>query len=315
MHLSSSVRSSALAAAALLAVAGCASSTTAKPAGSGGTSAGQPPAGPTVVAAVYTATAAQKTARVSLAFHVTEGSPSGQGSADVRLSGDGVVDFAGQRSSITMHAPTGENLEERLLANTAYVKLPPRLVAADPRLAGKSWLKSDLSRAKNATLGFGVSGSAGSDPTQVLRLLSNVADRVDNLGADTVRGAPATHYQAQLDLDKIAAKSGAIAAQVKSIETLLGGKTFPVDVWVDSEGRAVRLTFKFPPKPVASPPPGQPQIMVDATEEWYDFGTPVTVQTPPAGQVLDGAALLPGTGSRTGTTPAPAATPTPGTRA
>lgn len=32
--------------------------------------------------------------------------------------------------------------------------------------------------------------------------------------------------------------------------------------------------------------------MVEGTEEWFDFGIPISVQAPPAGQVLDAAALL-----------------------
>ena len=52
--------------------------------------------------------------------------------------------------------------------------------------------------------------------------------------------------------------------------------------------------------------------MVEGTEEWFDFGIPISVQAPPADQVLDAAALLRArSGKAPATTARPAAVPEP----
>ena len=133
--------------------------------------------------------------------------------------------------------------------------------------------------------------------------MSKVSTKVDKVGTDQVRGTPTTHYRATVDFAKAAAKGGVSPTQVKAFETSVGSTTFPVDLWIDGQGAARRIQFRFPlPRLSSGTASSAPAGTVTATEELYDFGTPVAVQAPPANQVADIAQLraTPSASVRTG---------------
>jgi hypothetical protein len=249
--------------------------------------------GATIIAAAFTKTSAVKSAKLALTYELTAGSISGGAGANERATGSGVFDFARKQADITVTDPTGQSEEERLIGTVAYLRLPP-VANINPALRGKTWIREQLTGARGSALGFGSSsGGDASDPTTVLKLVSRVAYRVDMVGTDSVRGATTTHYRATVDFAKASAKSGASAQQVQRIEQLLGTRTFPVDLWIDGQGAARRIQFRFPlPKGSANSAAG-PSGQVTETLEFFDFGTPVSVQPPPPSQVTD-AKTLPG---------------------
>ena len=282
--------------------------------GSSGTASSSPPGkaaaprldGATVIAAAFTKTSAAKTARLAITYQLSAGTATSANGVNERGTGTGVIDFAHKLGDFTVNEPTGQSIEERLIGTNAYVKLPPTLAASNPALHGKSWLHEQLPSADSASLGFGSSGSDASDPTSVLRLVSMVSSSVSKVGSESVRGAPTTHYRADVDFSKAAAKRGIPATEIAALEKALGTNSFPVDLWVDSQGVARRLQFHFPlPKATTSSVAGQ-SGQITETLDLYDFGTPVAVSPPPASQVASLGSLgampsaTPSSGVRTG---------------
>ena len=88
----------------------------------------------------------------------------------------------------------------------------------------------------------------------MLELLRDIGD-VQTIGNETLRGVPTTHYRGTID---------AIDA--------------PVDVWVDGDGRARKVTVATVDRR---------GIKVETEIEYYDFGVELDVTVPPARDVLD----------------------------
>lgn len=283
-------------------LAGCGSSSDKPPAASPSTVSapqGGAAAPGALVAASYNKITEAKTAKLDLKFQLTSGSPGGQGSADIRFGGSGVQDFAAKKAQLTIEDPSGSQIEERLIGTTIYTKLPPA-AAASPRFQGKAWLKADLNKAAQQA-GLGDSGAGqNTDPSQILQLLTSVSNKVEEVGPEQVRGVQTRHFRVTVDLGKQSAAQGNSPQQIQRLQQLLGTSTMPVDVWVDDQGLPHRLQFQLPlPKAVAGQSGMQNAKMV-ATEEFYDFGTPVDVSPPPADQTVDVLSLArpSGTGSR-----------------
>jgi hypothetical protein len=269
--------------------------------------------GATIVAAAYTKTSAAKSARMALSYSVSAGKTGSGNTLNEQGTGTGVIDFARKIADLTVNAPTGQSIEERLIGTNAYVKLPPQLASTSPQLKGKSWLHEQLPSGGGSSLGFGSSNSSqASDPTSILRMVSTISNRVDNVGTNSIRGTQTTHYRATVNFAKAAAKSGLSTAQITQLEKLLGTTTLPVDIWVDKQGVARRLQFHFPLPKLGSSTATQSGQMTE-TLDLYDFGIPVSVSPPPASQVAEFSALGGGAGG-TGSTGSTAATPSSGVR-
>jgi len=97
-----------------------------------------------------------------------------------------------------------------------------------------------------------------------------------------------TAYTVQVNLDKAAAKQGPRARQqVAAIEKVLGTHTLPVQVWLDAQGRVRKVSANVPIPNTGSPASSRPAGTFTVSEEFYDFGTPVTTQPPPRSQTTD----------------------------
>lgn len=287
MHRAALVAVSALSAVAL---AGCGSS------GGGSNAPGAKPAvldPGALVAASYSKVTSQKTARIDLVMKLTA---SGADGGEYSFTGTGAQDFANKSAQIVVTLPenAGE-IETRVVDRTVYEKLP---ASQAPGLKGK-WLKIDIDKAA-ASAGLGSAGQGSpSDPAQVLQMLTDVSNQVTPVGDEQVRGVKTTHYRAVVDLTKASAKAGNSPEQINRLKQLLGTSSYPVDIWIDDSGLPHRLQFQMPlPKQLTQGSDVTDAKMI-ATEELYDFGSPVSVQAPPAGQTVDASQV---TGGSSGTT-------------
>lgn len=253
------------------------------------------------VQVAYKTTTEAKTAKVGMDIAIS-GLPAS--TTSIRTTGQGVIGFENKTADLTTQTPMGE-LEARQIGTTIYEKLPDRL--ASQTAAQKPWIKMDLDAMTRQQFGASFSelqGSAPSDPTEQLGYLQGTSDSVEEVGTEEVRGTPATHYRATVDLEKAAEEQGAQQnAQLRQaydkIEQQLGTSTLPMDVWLDEQGRVVRLEMNMPVPVPAGPSSryanqqgGSSQGQIDITEEFYDFGTPVSVEAPPEEQTADVADLL-----------------------
>ena len=147
-------------------------------------------------------------------------------------------------------------------------------------------------RAEPRVSGLGTPQSG--DPSQTLDYLRGASDDIKRVGTEAVRGSPTTHYSVVLDLEKAAASSPNGRQTIQSLIKILGFSKLPAEVWVDGEGRLrkLRYTADLSKSRVAASARSAPGSLT-FTLELFDFGVPVQVAVPLAGQVADLGATTP----------------------
>jgi len=190
----------------------------------------------------------------------------------VTMSGIGVFGYSG--SSVVgsmMLTFNGAEIEERITGGNLYLKVPGQVGFFKLALA-------DL---------VGTQLAQSSNPGSSAELLKAIGDSVKKVGTEPIRGVTTTHYSGTVTVADAAAKlKGGIASLgLKKLQDS-GVTEIPVEVYLDDQGRLRRLTENVTVviKGVAA--------QVATRMDFYDFGTKVDVQTPPADQVKDGSALL-----------------------
>jgi uncharacterized membrane protein len=227
------------------------------------------------VASAATKTVAAKTFKATFTAQLTA-----QGQS-FSFSGGGVVDDANGAADLTMDfaslpLPQGQGkVELRFVDGAMYMNLP-FLAGSNP--GGKPWLKIDIAKAASA-LGLDLGSFRGVDPDQGLKQLLAAGD-VQKVGEETIDGEQMTHYYAVVDVARAAQlKPQQRAALRKALQGMNGSA--PVDVWIDDQGRVRRETMSI----------DYGKALDDAhmtmTFDFSDFGVDVSVEAPPADQVLD----------------------------
>jgi hypothetical protein len=114
-----------------------------------------------------------------------------------------------------------------------------------------------------------------------------------------VDGAQTTHYDATIDLDKVATLDPGAASATKQLEQQLGTNSLPVQLWVDQQNRLRKISLD---ENIAHPVPGSTTsggtattgtngqtvniggVHVAITITMSDYGTPVNIVAPPANE-------------------------------
>jgi hypothetical protein len=137
------------------------------------------------------------------------------------------------------------------------------------------------------------------DPTRVLGELTGVdAATIKRVGKEDIRGTPTTHITGQVDLTKVAASDDAAKPQAEALGKLMGTNVMPIELWVDSDGRArrVQVTLQHLRIAPALSTTGTTattaegaglQIDLTIVNDFYDFGSAVKIDPPPADQVTE----------------------------
>ena len=220
---------------------------------------------------------------------------------DVTFMADGAYDTVAQRMQMNLDMSSlvaqlgggssdagmlrsviGDSIEMRFVEGVAYMKMPflSQLSGGDT-----AWVSF---RADNAGSNpFGPVG--GADPAAFLDYLRGAGAEVSELGHEDVRGVETTHLSTTITLRKAldsapeserARIEEAIAKLGASADELLD-TPIPVDVFVDRDGLVRRLHL------VLSMPIGEQSVDGDIQMDFFDFGTDVSVDAPPADQVTD----------------------------
>lgn len=213
----------------------------------------------------------------------------GAGGPAMGFTGDASFDFATQAFAMTMdlNAPgtAGFGTEMRFVDGVMYMRMPTELGAPTP------WISLDIA----AVAGEDVLAelTAGSDVTQTLHYLRGAGD-VTEVGREEVRGAPTTHYRADVDLGKAADlvpgdERAQFEAAVEQFETMAGRTSMPVDVWIDDAGLPRRMNYRIEMDGGAfgDQLPGDGTLTMSFSMDVYDYGQPVSVSAPPPNQVTD----------------------------
>jgi hypothetical protein len=167
-------------------------------------------------------------------------------------------------------------MEQIITGKVLYMKMPQLA-----RQTGKPWIKIDLSK-PNKKLGIDIDQlmqqAQQSDPSDGLRMLQAAGD-IERVGTETIRGIKTTRYEGTVDLRKVLAQLGSEQRkQAQALLTEAGATTMDVEVWVDDEGLTRRLTQSYDTKQAGS---------ITMTMDVLGYNVPVSVQAPPASQVID----------------------------
>jgi hypothetical protein len=184
----------------------------------------------------------------------------------VTVQGSGVTDLGSPGNGQFTLSTSGQSVQIRVLDKVAYELLPASL--RGKASGGKPWIRIDA-----ADAGADATAVSAPNASQQLSFLKAARD-ITEVGTETVDGVSTTHYRMQADLSQLKGTLGGA-----SLPT-----SVPVDVWVNAQHRIVRekvsLSVSVKPSPSAAPQ----QATNVSTIQLSDFGTPVAVTAPPAGQ-------------------------------
>ncbi|WP_206790140.1 hypothetical protein [Amycolatopsis sp. MtRt-6] len=191
----------------------------------------------------------------------------------VRSKGQGQARFgAGGTAQVMTTDFIGEPVELRLVAGKLYAKLPE----GSRDEAGKPWVvvAADGTDSFSQVLGGSLTQLAEqNDPAHTLAGIRTagtiVAAERTNLG-----GVPAEHYRVDLELARLG--TDLPAGLPPDAAGRVGGK-FPVELWLDETHRPLQVVLDLSPI--------LPGSEARITTRYSDWGSPVDVQPPSAGEV------------------------------
>jgi hypothetical protein len=202
---------------------------------------------------------------------------------DVDVHGTVLAAADGSRARATLDLGGHGTLQELVVDHDVYVSADGMLGGLLALPKGATWIKLDLDEL-GEYLGQdpGVPGAGQADPGERgLEALQGLSGDVEKVGDDTVAGEHATHYRAQIDYAKVAAKlpdpTSDAAARLRKVGTV------PADVWIDDQDRVVKARFEMDGGMLGS----SASDTVVMTMEITGFDVPVDVEAPPADQVVD----------------------------
>jgi hypothetical protein len=193
----------------------------------------------------------------------------------ILLTASGNFDEAAPISGSTTVTVQGRTFKERLLDTDIYIQSPT---------SSNSWYRVNYHSLLHA-LGPSAPLETNSDPADWLTSLQGAA-QVTDLGIEKIRGVPTTHYNAVIDLAKLAksvpaGQRVAAAADAKLLERLTGKSSFTVDVWVDVANLVRQLEMSLPVKTAAG------TVVEFLSMQMFDYGLQPQAQRPPAKDVTD----------------------------
>lgn len=193
--------------------------------------------------------------------------PGGQG---LKVSGDVDAGESLEELQLAVQVEMGGkgSIELRLVEGAAYVKLPAML--APPN--AKPWVMVDLRDPNNPIGSMFEQLIASLDPSKFEELYDAV-EKLENMGREDVNGIDTTHYQVTVDTAKIFEVMDLGKVSGVDLDDIL--KDMPTslssDVWVDDDALLVKTVSEF---------------SGSKSEMYYsNWGEPISVRTPPAGQV------------------------------
>jgi hypothetical protein len=232
------------------------------------------PAGGAQVAAATLATtiSAAATRQRTVAFDVLSG-----GAQDI--AGSGVAKGSGTSSQVKIEARvSGSSLGIVKTGSTVYFRTPAPI-------RGKAWLKVSENSADPLSKIYAQAFLGLDNAADVPRVATFVAKmgRFTRAATEPVDGVATTKYVGQPPAATALPLMSGPYQQLATSGSLAGAKTV-VSLWIDEAGLLRRTAVVFTLRDV---PPVQSLV------EYKKWGQPVTVQAPPAGEVLTPAAPSP----------------------
>ncbi|HUR76308.1 MAG TPA: LppX_LprAFG lipoprotein [Acidimicrobiales bacterium] len=163
------------------------------------------------------------------------------GSATAKLAtGSGAFDFGEKLGRFKLATTLGVSFDLVLTADKLYLK-NPRAGAGE-----KPWMSvTEETAAGSPLLGFLSQLRSQVDPRDALKNLGTSVKDVKKVGSEKIRGEDTTHLHGQVELsdEAIAKAPVAIQESMREAQTRFGEQGYPVDVWLDDDGRVRRFEY------------------------------------------------------------------------
>jgi len=205
---------------------------------------------------------------------------------------DGANDAVELEMSLSVPGQGSMKLKEIVKGKTIYM-------TGFPGMPKNQWVKLSLDELGAAAGGGATSGlGAGSDPTDQLKLLTQVSDDVKAEGKATVNGVETTKYSGTIDLAKASAASGADAkelAEIRKQYEALALKKIPFELYIDGDNLPSRMTMTMDGSSNTS---GKTEkFSMKSQMDFTDWGTDVKITAPKKAKSFED--LLAGLGGTT----------------
>ncbi|MEV8016698.1 hypothetical protein AB0O76_10165 [Streptomyces sp. NPDC086554] len=196
------------------------------------------------------------------------------------ITGNVTATLTGGTQAEQMKQMGQSEIDYRYLKSGFYANMGDEFAAKAG--GGKHWIEYDY--ATLAEMG-GAAGDAFKDqmqnttPNQSVKMLLASGD-VKRVGEETVRGTRTTHYSGEVDVADFTGKNADLdagqLAELKKQFSQAGMSTETIDIWVNDDDLLVKKTEKADMKTGA----------FSQTVYYSDYGTPVTVEKPPASDTV-----------------------------
>ncbi|MFC8126062.1 hypothetical protein [Streptomyces sp. NPDC057302] len=196
------------------------------------------------------------------------------------ITGNVTATLTGGTQAEQMKQIGQSKIDYRYLKNGFYANMGDKFAAEAG--GGKHWLEYDYDTLAQMS---GAAGDAFKDqmqnttPNQSVKMLLASGD-VKRVGEETVRGTKTTHYAGTVDAADFTGKNSDLdagqMAELKQQFKAVGLSTQTVDIWVNDDDLLVKKTEK------GTTNDGE----FSQTAFYSDYGTPVSVEKPPASDTL-----------------------------
>lgn len=256
----------ALAATAFVVLAACSSG--------GGDAAAKDPAA--ALRAAATRTGESKSVKMEVSV--------GSGASQI-ASGEGAFDFEKQLGKFNLKTSFGPSFEFVMTADKIFLKNP------NPGEGGKPWMAlTEQTAADSPMLGFLDQLRSQVDPRDSLKNLGSTVKDVEKVGTEEIRGEDTTHLRGRVDLsdEAIADAPADLRDSLRQAQEQFGAEGYPVDVWLDGEGRVRRFEYGM-----NMPIPGGGETKV--TLDLFGYGDDPEIEVPKPEDVEEGDPAAAGT--------------------
>ncbi|MEU0675956.1 hypothetical protein ABZ330_24285 [Streptomyces sp. NPDC006172] len=244
-----------------------------------------------VLTAAYEKTSEAKSAKVAMTVSMPAGM---KGGGDMKMSGvmgwdPAVMDLTMESSALAKAPGAPERVRMIMRDNIMYLDMGDMGADAPAELAGKRWMKMDLTAMAKASGDAALRKQMSSgmenmnqDPAQQLAMLLD-SPNLKHVGSEKIGGEQTEHYKGTLTVkEMLEANDSGVLDPKKRAEVLkqaekAGIKGYDTDVWVNGDDLPARMDIGM----------DAPEGKVRMSMTFSDYGAKAVVKAPPANQTFD----------------------------
>lgn len=231
----------------------------------------------------YTATTGADSVKVKVKQAPGSSAAGAQAPSSQLKTGQAVLDYANDASSVTVQAPGQGSAETLTIGTMVYQKVPAQQRTQVP--GHKPWIKVDQEQLDKAQYGPAAAKAPDEPPADPASMLVYLRGATRATATD----GHSNEYAVRVDLDKAVKGTGPqTRAHAKQLEQQTGKKTLAMHVRLDDQNRVRNLqaTVKSASGAASAQMPTQPQ-QVKLSEDFYGYGTAEQVQAPAPSKTAD----------------------------